>query len=91
MLERIREGSQGATAKVILTLVILSFALAGIGSYLGQPTETPVATVNGKEISQMSFARAYENERSRLEQQFGEYFSQIASDPAYTARMRENV
>ncbi|MEC8208800.1 MAG: SurA N-terminal domain-containing protein, partial [Pseudomonadota bacterium] len=91
MLERIREGSQGATAKVILTLVILSFALAGIGSYLGQPTETPVATVNGKEISQMSFARAYENERSRLEQQFGEYFSQIASDPAYVARMRENV
>ncbi|KPV95613.1 Peptidyl-prolyl cis-trans isomerase D [Pseudoalteromonas sp. P1-9] len=91
MLERIREGSQGATAKVILTLVIISFALAGIGSYLGQPTETPVATVNGKEISQMSFARAYENERSRLEQQFGEYFSQIASDPAYVARMRENV
>jgi peptidyl-prolyl cis-trans isomerase D len=91
MLERIREGSQGTTAKVILTLVILSFALAGIGSYLGQPTETPVATVNGKEISQMSFARAYENERGRLEQQFGEYFSQIASDPAYTARMREGV
>ena len=91
MLERIREGSQGKTAKFILTLVILSFALAGIGSYLGQPTEQPVATVNGKEISQLEFARAYETERNRMEQQFGEYFSQISSDPAYVARMRQSV
>ncbi len=91
MLERIREGSQGVTAKVILTLVILSFALAGIGSYLGQTTEQPIATVNGKEISQLSFARAYENERARLEQQFGEYFSQIASDPSYMAQLRQSV
>ena len=58
MLERIREGSQGTGAKIILTLVILSFALAGIGSYLGQSSQTPIATVNGKEISQVSFARA---------------------------------
>lgn len=91
MLERIREGSQGTGAKIILTLVILSFALAGIGSYLGQSSQTPIATVNGKEISQVSFARAYENERARLEQQFGEYFSQIASDPAYMNRIRESV
>jgi peptidyl-prolyl cis-trans isomerase D len=44
-----------------------------------------------KKISQTTFARAYENERSRLEQQFGEYFSQISSDPSYMARVRENV
>ncbi|MDP5212964.1 SurA N-terminal domain-containing protein [Pseudoalteromonas tunicata] len=91
MLEKIREGSQGLTAKIILGLVILSFALAGIGSYLGQTTEKPVAVVNGQKISQTTFARAYENERSRLEQQFGEYFNQIASDPTYMARVREGV
>jgi len=91
MLERIREGSQGVTAKIVLGLVILSFALAGIGSYLGSPSDQPVAVVNGQKISQTTFSRAYENERSRLEQQFGEYFTQISSDPSYMARVRDNV
>ena len=91
MLEKIREGSQGPIAKIILGAVILSFALAGIGSYLGQTTEQPVAEVNGIKISQTDFNRAYQNERSRLEQQFGEYFTQIAADPNYMAQIRQGV
>ncbi|MBD1582950.1 peptidylprolyl isomerase [Pseudoalteromonas sp. S16_S37] len=91
MLEKIREGSQGPAAKIILGVVILSFALAGIGGYLGQTTEQPVAEVNGVKISQTEFARAYQNERSRLEQQFGEYFAQISADPTYMARIRQGV
>ncbi|HDY91337.1 MAG TPA: peptidylprolyl isomerase [Pseudoalteromonas sp.] len=91
MLEKIREGSQGPVAKIILGAVILSFALAGIGSYLGQTTEQPVAEVNGIKISQTDFNRAYQNERSRLEQQFGEYFTQIAADPNYMAQIRQGV
>ncbi|MDK1287469.1 SurA N-terminal domain-containing protein [Pseudoalteromonas umbrosa] len=91
MLEKIREGSQGLAAKIVLGAVILSFALAGIGGYLGQTTEQPVAEVNGVKISQLDFARAFENERGRLEQQFGEYFEQIASDPTYMAQIRQGV
>ncbi|CAH9066244.1 Peptidyl-prolyl cis-trans isomerase D [Pseudoalteromonas holothuriae] len=91
MLEKIREGSQGPAAKIILGVVILSFALAGIGGYLGQTTEQPVAEVNGVKISQTEFSRAYQNERARLEQQFGEYFTQISADPAYMARIRKGV
>jgi peptidyl-prolyl cis-trans isomerase D len=91
MLEKIREGSQGPAAKIILGVVILSFALAGIGGYLGQTTEQPVAEVNGVKISQTEFSRAYQNERARLEQQFGEYFNQISADPAYMARIRQGV
>ncbi|BBN81027.1 peptidylprolyl isomerase [Pseudoalteromonas sp. A25] len=91
MLEKIREGSQGPAAKIILGAVILSFALAGIGGYLGQTTEQPVAEVNGVKISQTEFSRAYQNERARLEQQFGEYFTQISADPAYMARIRQGV
>ena len=91
MLEKIREGSQGPAAKIILGLVILSFALAGIGGYLGQTTEQPVAEVNGVKISQTDFSRAYSNERARLEQQFGEYFAQIAADPNYMAQIRSSV
>ncbi|MEI8707293.1 SurA N-terminal domain-containing protein [Pseudoalteromonas sp. B62] len=91
MLEKIREGSQGPVAKIILGAVILSFALAGIGSYLGQTTEQPVAEVNGIKISQTEFNRAFQNERSRLEQQFGEYFAQISADPNYMAQIRQGV
>ncbi|NYR14255.1 peptidylprolyl isomerase [Pseudoalteromonas sp. MIP2626] len=91
MLEKIREGSQGPIAKVILGAVILSFALAGIGSYLGQTTEQPVAEVNGIKISQTEFNRAFQNERGRLEQQFGEYFTQIAADLNYMAQIRQGV
>ncbi|MGS0497365.1 peptidylprolyl isomerase [Pseudoalteromonas mariniglutinosa] len=91
MLEKIREGSQGPVAKVILGAVILSFALAGIGGYLGQTTEQPVAEVNGVKISQTEFSRAFQNERARLEQQFGEYFAQIAADPNYIAQIRQGV
>ncbi|WP_404339195.1 peptidylprolyl isomerase [Pseudoalteromonas mariniglutinosa] len=91
MLEKIREGSQGPAARIILGAVILSFALAGIGGYLGQTTEQPVAEVNGVKISQTEFSRAYQNERNRLEQQFGEYFAQIAADPNYMAQIRQGV
>ncbi len=91
MLEKIREGSQIPAAKIVLGLVILSFALAGIGGYLGQTTEQPVAEVNGVKISQTKFSRAYSNERARLEQQFGEYFAQIAADPNYMAQIRQGV
>ncbi|TMP26518.1 peptidylprolyl isomerase [Pseudoalteromonas rubra] len=91
MLEKIREGSQGLAAKIILGVVILSFALAGIGGYLGQTTEQAVAEVNGVKITQMEFSRAFENERARLERQFGEYFTQISADPAYMAQVRSGV
>ncbi|NMM40884.1 peptidylprolyl isomerase [Pseudoalteromonas arctica] len=91
MLEKIREGSQGPVAKIILGAVILSFALAGIGGYLGQTTEQPVAEVNGVKISQTEFSRAFQNERARLEQQFGEYFAQITADPNYMAQIRQGV
>ncbi|MBQ4831848.1 SurA N-terminal domain-containing protein [Pseudoalteromonas sp. MMG010] len=91
MLEKIREGSQGPVAKIILGAVILSFALAGIGSYLGQTPEQPVAEVNGVKISQTEYSRAFQNERNRLEQQFGEYFAQISADPNYMAQIRQGV
>ena len=40
MLERIREGSQSFAAKAVLVLIILTFALAGVGSYVTGGAET---------------------------------------------------
>lgn len=91
MLERIREGSQGLTAKIILGLVILTFALAGVGSYLSTPTEAIVAVVNGEEISQARYDQALQRERARMQQQFGDMYDTLAADPAYMAGFRNDV
>jgi peptidyl-prolyl cis-trans isomerase D len=91
MLEKIREGSQGLTAKIILGLVILTFALAGVGGYLGSTSETPAAEVNGEGVTRAALEQAYQNERARMEQQFGDMFEMLASDPAYMAGFRADV
>ncbi|MEW5681302.1 MAG: SurA N-terminal domain-containing protein [Pseudomonadota bacterium] len=91
MLERIREGSQGIIAKSILGLVILTFALAGVGSYLSTPAETNVAEVNGEKISRQDFEQAFQNERARMQQQFGEMYAALAADPAYMSNFRSEV
>jgi peptidyl-prolyl cis-trans isomerase D len=90
MLENIRESSQGMTAKIILGLVILTFALAGIGSYTNS-VDTSVATVNGEKISQQEFNKAYQAQRSRMAQQFGDMFDTLSNDSNYMANFRQGV
>lgn len=91
MLEKIREGSQGVIAKGILVLVILSFAFAGVSSYLGSSSVAPAATVNGEEISTTELDQAYQSERARLEQQLGEMFDALAANDAYLASIKKGV
>lgn len=88
MLERMREGSQGVVAKSILVVIILSFALAGVSSYLGSTSENAAVTVNGEAISQQSVEQAYQNERARLQQQYGEQFDLIAANPNFAQQVR---
>ena len=91
MLEKIRDGSQGVVAKAILVVVILSFALAGIGSYLGGSTDVAGAIVNGKTITGAQVEQEFQQERNRMQQQFGEMFQAIANDETYMASVRKNV
>jgi len=88
MLEKMREGSQGIVAKSILVVIILSFALAGVSSYLGTTSENAVVTVNGEAITQQSVDQAYQNERANLQQQYGEQFDLIASNPNFALQVR---
>jgi len=91
MLEKIRENSQGLVAQIILGLVILTFAVSGVSSYFGNSTEKPVAVVNGEEISRAQFEQSYQQERARLEQQFGDMFSSLAGNTEYMAQFRTSV
>jgi len=90
MLEDIREKSQGLTAKIILGLIILTFAVAGVGSYTNS-VDTSVATVNGEPISQQAFNKAYQAQRGRMAQQFGEMFDTLSNDANYMANFRQGV
>jgi peptidyl-prolyl cis-trans isomerase D len=90
MLEEIRESSQGLTAKIILGLIILTFAVAGIGSYTNS-VDTSVATVNGEKISQQEFDKAYQAQRNRMAQQFGDMFDTLSNDSNYMANFRQSV
>lgn len=90
MLEDIRESSQGLTAKIILGLIILTFAVAGIGSYTNS-VDTSVATVNDEKISQQEFNKAYQAQRNRMAQQFGDMFDTLSNDSNYMANFRQSV
>lgn len=91
MLDKIREGATGIAAKVILGLVILSFVFAGVGSYINSGVDNAIAEVNGEEISASTFEQAYQSERSRMEAQLGDAFSQLAANSEYLDSFRENV
>ena len=89
--EKLRAGAQGTTSKIILGLIILSFALAGVGSYVTRPVVEVAAVVNGDEISAQALENAYRNERARLESQLGPQFNQLLGDPAYVEQIRRSV
>ena len=90
MLENIREKSQGPVAKVILGLIIITFAVAGIGNY-SNSADTSVAEVNGQKITKNAFDKAYQNQRARMEQQFGQMFETLSADSTYMANFRNGV
>lgn len=90
MLENIREKSQGTIAKVILGFIIVTFAIAGIGGYTNT-SDGSVAEVNGEAISQQDFQQAYQQQRARMAQQYGQMFEQISANPEFAAQIRNNV
>ncbi|SDJ95543.1 peptidyl-prolyl cis-trans isomerase D [Ferrimonas sediminum] len=91
MLEKIREGSQGGAAKIILGAVILSFALSGIYSYLGSGAQVNAVTVNGEDITRYDLDKALQNEQGRLRQQMGEMFDTLSADANWMASVRQSV
>ena len=88
MLDKMREGSKGVTSKIILGVIILSFALAGVGGYLGGSNVAVAVKVNDVEISQSAVDQAYKKERSRLQEQYGEQFELLSSSPNFAQQVR---
>ncbi len=76
MLQSIRDRSQGWLAGIIVFLVIATFLLWGVHSYLTSGGNQPdvVATVSGKQITQVMLNTAYERLRQQQQMQLGADF-----------------
>jgi len=72
MLQTIREHTQGWIAGIIISIVILTFALWGIHSYFeGGAGNNIVAEVNGISITKGQLAGSYERLRRQVQTQIG--------------------
>ena len=59
MLDQLRQGAQGWVSKTLMGLLVLSFAIWGIGGFEGYGAGT-LASVGDAEVSVQEFARVYE-------------------------------
>lgn len=66
MLEAIRERAQGWIARIILGLIMLSFAIWGVDSYIQGGAEPEVATFAGETVSQRDFFEALKQQREAM-------------------------
>ena len=91
LMDKLRDGAQSKIAKIIFWLIILSFALAGVGSYLNRPASNDPAVVDDEVISAQTLEQSYQNERSRMQAQYGEAASKLLGNPQYLAQLKKSV
>ena len=68
LIQRLRDGSDGILAKVIVGLIIIVFGLFGFGSITSSLAPVPkVASVNGEDVTQQDMEIAVERNRRALQ------------------------
>jgi len=75
MLQTIRDRAQGIVVWTIVGLIIITFALFGLSSYLSGGSKSNIAEVNGSEITQTQLTRAQQNYLQRMQQMLGKNFN----------------
>jgi peptidyl-prolyl cis-trans isomerase D len=60
MLDQLRQGAQGWVSKLLMALLVLSFAIWGIGGFQGYRADT-LASVGNVDVSVQDFARVFAN------------------------------
>lgn len=88
MLQSIRNNAQGVLVWIVVGLIVVSFALFGLGSYLSGASKIVAASVNGTDISGTALTRAYQNYQDRLRSMFGDQYRPEMFD---TPRVKNEV
>ncbi len=83
MLQNIRQNTQGTAAKIIVGLIVVSFAFFGIESILLGGSGTGIAEVNGEEIYPEEVQQLVNTEKRRLISRMGD-----SVDPAMLDNQR---
>ncbi len=91
LMDKLRDGAQGRIAKTIFWLIILSFALAGVGSYINRPASNDPAVVDDEVISAQTLEQSYQNERARMQAQYGDAAAQLLDNHQYLAQLKKSV
>jgi peptidyl-prolyl cis-trans isomerase D len=80
MLQAIRDKAMGLLGWIVIGLIIITFALFGLGSYLQDKSQVFVAKVNDVEISPRELQLAYQQQRARMERMLGDAYSPALID-----------
>lgn len=91
MMDSLRTAANSVVLKIIFGIIIVSFILTGVSSYLIGGNKDYAAKVNGQEIGRAQYENAVASERNRMQQQLGEQFSELASNENYMKTMRQQV
>ncbi len=92
LMDKMRQGAQSLTAKIIFVIIMVSFALAGIGGYAVRKPNTDPVEVDGIAIHAMDFDRAYREQKQEIQRQAGEHFAEmIAANPTFLPMLRKQV
>jgi len=75
MLQAFRNTVMGWLGWIIIGLVIMTFALFGLGSYLQDESQVYAAKVNDTEISPRDLQRAYQQQRARMQEMMGDAYN----------------
>ncbi|MDP7553860.1 MAG: SurA N-terminal domain-containing protein [Candidatus Thioglobus sp.] len=75
MLSKIRNKSKGWIAYLIIGLITIPFAFFGIQQYIGNSSNSIIASVDGEEILLTTYYKRLNLEQRNLQQQFGSNYS----------------
>jgi peptidyl-prolyl cis-trans isomerase D len=71
MLDSLRTASRSWVSKLLLLLLVASFAIWGVSASIMSPSSTAVMTVGDQQISSEEFRLAYQRQMATLSRQFG--------------------
>lgn len=92
MLQDIRNSTQGPVFKVIVGLIVLSFALFGVESILLGGSDDSVALVNGDKIRAVEVQQAANRQKQQIASMLGENFDpSLIDDAQLSARALEGL
>jgi len=80
MLQAMRDRVMGVLGWIIIGLVIITFALFGLGSYLQDKGRIYAAKVNDVEITPRELQMAYQQQRAQMEQMLGDAYNPALLD-----------